>query len=193
MSANGKFDGPHGQPHDARTGAGGDRGQDQGIMAPLVLHMFFLRAFGHCHGKGVIACGQDRHAEAEAGAKAFAFLHMQGLVHVGQEGVVAKQGLPQPVLEIKADNGTAQGLAGPAMDAQRDDFAANAPAERSFLLIQQQHLLDAGASFAEGRGIRVKTEHLDIVAQVRTVEEILPGIPKVLLFRPEHQPASEGG
>lgn len=161
-------------------------------MAPLVLHMFFLRPFGHRHGKRVIARGQDRHAEAEAGAKVFAFLHMQGLVHVGQEGVVTKQGLPQSVLEIKADDGTVQGLPCPAIDTQGDDLAAGTPAERSFLRIQQQHLLDTGASLAKSRSIRVKTEYLDIVAQARTVEEILPGIPKVFLSLPEHQPPPEG-
>ena len=40
-----------GEAHDARTGAGCDRGQDQSIMAPFMLYMLFLRALGDSYGK----------------------------------------------------------------------------------------------------------------------------------------------
>ena len=57
---------PHGDAHDPCGNAGTDRGQYEGVVPPLMLHMFRLTAVRHGNADGILPFFQKGHTEGEA-------------------------------------------------------------------------------------------------------------------------------
>src|SRR5262249_15985891 len=111
--------------------AAGVRLEQNRVMYPMVLQVLHLRAFSHGDADAVIAHRKYRHAELEQGLKLFSRFHAYRTADVGEIAVIAEQRLPKPILDIESDDGTGDVGMSLTTDAERNVFAAHAPAEAS--------------------------------------------------------------
>ena len=125
-----KPDVAHGDANKPVADAGGLRVEDQRVVDPAVLDMVLLRAFCQRRRTDVFAGGKDGHAEGEGRGKTLLRLQMEGMMQMGEKGVVAKQVLTQAIFDVEADDGAEECLQGLAADNQLHHLAADAPAER---------------------------------------------------------------
>src|SRR5579871_832859 len=119
----------HRDSDQSRADAARMRFQYEGVMYPMMLQMFHLRAFGYGDADAVVADRKDRHAELEQGFEPLARFHLQRGIEVGEASVVSKQRLPKPILHKEADNRRRDVHMGLATHSQPDLLAADAPGE----------------------------------------------------------------
>ena len=136
----------------------------------MVLHVLLLRALGHGGRHGVVARHHARHEKGEFGHQLLPGVARHGAVLVAEIGVFAKQRLPQPVFHHKTDDGLRQRPQRTRRDAQAHGFAAHHPGQGLAGQIAQAHVRDACTALAEGSGLRIESEYLQVIAQVAGVE-----------------------
>ena len=100
-----------------------------------MLHVLGLRAVGHSYGKRIVPCLQNRHTKRKLGRKELSGGYCQRFVCVAEIGIVAKKGLSQAILEMKADDGTGEFFMGHAEDLQGHTLTAYDPVQGSAFFV----------------------------------------------------------
>src|SRR5215470_1166886 len=111
-------------------------------MYPMMLQVLHLRAFCHGYADAVVAHRKYRHTELEQGLKLVSRLHAYGAAHVGEIAVIAEQRLAEPILDVESDDRVGDVGIGLTAHAERNVFAAHAPAEALAVAVSKRYVDD---------------------------------------------------
>ena len=167
-------DAVHGDADEAAGHAGGFGFEKEGVVYPMVLHVFVLGPIGHRRRHRISAGGEPGHLEGEFPRQELPGRTEHRGVHVAQKGVVSEQALPEPVLYIKADDGGIQRLLSQHFHPQHHFFPPHDPCQGIAFPVQKLHRRDPCRPLPEGWGVRVEFEQPDVVSQVARVDELTP-------------------
>src|SRR6185437_16974573 len=131
-----EIDTPHRHADQAANAGRRLRLENQGVVNPVLHDVQFLGSFGKTHADGIAARRQERHLEAEARLDRAAGRHRVVALDMREIGIVAKEILAQPILDVEADDRPRQPLPGNAANAQCHIFAAADRAQIVALLVE---------------------------------------------------------
>ena len=136
--------------------------------------MLILGAIGQRGADAVIAGWQDGHVKRKFSPDLVPFTADGRRPRMGKIRIVAKQWLPQTVLDQETDDRCQEQFVRLRGHSQRDLFATDHPRQHGTVLIQKLDIGNMSAALAKGCGIGVEFKYLQIITQITVINEFAP-------------------